>query len=342
MAVVNPPGTALSNIIQKVRRITRSPSVNQLTDQEIADYVNTFVIYDMPDSIKTFDIKTTFTWYCNPYQDVYNTDDSVLPTTNALYNFKNLYISIEKPIYIAGNEAYYSQSREEFYGFYPLNANISQIAQGDGVTTNFTGTLSAVPIVSNDVTFSSVTTANGPLSARDISANPFNGTGILQDTNSGLSIGTINYVTGAYNITFATAPASGQAVNVQSLPYQPAMPTALLYYGNQFTLRPVPDQPYQIIMNVYQRPSAILDTDDNPSLNELWQYLAYGAAKKVLEDRNDLDTVQLILPEFMNQEILAMRKTIMLLRNERSSTIYTQQSGLGSSPFFFGSGFGNF
>jgi len=342
MAAVNPPGTTLETIIQKVRRITRTPSPLQLTDQQIADYVNTFVIYDMPDSIKTFDLKTTFTWYCNPYQDVYNTDTSVLPTTNPLYNFKNLYISIEPPIYVAGNEIYYAQSREEFYGFYPLNSIIAQIGAGDGVTTNFTGTFSAVPVVAGDVTFSSVTTANTGLSARDVPNNPFDGTGILQDTNTGLNIGTIDYVTGVFNITFAVAPASGQAVNAQTLPYQPSMPTALLYYDNQFTLRPVPDQPYPITMDVYKRPTAILDTNDFPALNELWQYLAWGAAKKIFEDRMDLDSVQQMMSMFKEQEILAMRKTIMQLRNQRSSTIYTQQSGLGSSPFFFGAGFGNF
>ena len=63
--------SALSNIYIKVRRLTRSPSVNQLSDTEIKDYVNTFVLYDMPEHLKLTSLLSTVSFYTLPYIDTY-------------------------------------------------------------------------------------------------------------------------------------------------------------------------------------------------------------------------------------------------------------------------------
>jgi hypothetical protein len=339
MPIINAPSSTLQTIISKVRRITRTPSTDQLTDQEIGDYINTFVLYDMPDHLKLFDFKTTFTWYCNPYQDIYETDASVLPITDPLYNFSNLYISVHPPIYIAGYEAYYMQSREELFNQYPQLRTIVQIGTGDSVTTNFTGTLQSIPVLAGKVQFSSITAANTGLSATDVPNNPFDGTGNLIDTDTQLVIGTINYITGAYNITWATAPGASEVVYSQTVPYQPSRPTSIMYYDNKFTLRPVPDQPYAISMEVFKRPTALLDTVTSvPQLNEYWQYIAWGAAKKVFEDRMDSEHIQQLMPEFKQQEALILYKTVMQMKNERTKTIYTDSFDASGYNNFFGPG----
>ncbi len=339
MPAVNPPSTTLQTIMEKVRRITRKPSESQLTTQQLADYINTFIVYDFPDHIKLFDNKTTFTWYCNPYQDVYPTDMSVLPTTNPLFNFDNTYSDVQQPVYIAGFETHYSQSREEMFRLYPINSFIVNLpTKGDSVTTFFFGTLANVPILANNVTFASVDINNQGLSVHDIPFNPFDGLGLLYDTNTGASVGTINYVNGDYSFTFPVAPLANTNISAQTFPYKPSRPTSILYYDNQFTLRPVPDQPYAITMDVYKRPSAILNTTDLPLLNDYWQYIAYGAAKKVFEDTMDLDSVQLIMPEFEKQQELVLRRTLMILKNQSVVTIYNQQSSNSASPFYYGYG----
>ena len=81
-------------------------------------------------------------------------------------------------------------------------------------------------------------------------------------------------------MTFPNAPAAGAAINIQSVPVQYSIPMAILYYSNQFVLRPVPNQPYKITFNTFQRPTALLDNNQYPELEEYWQYIAYGAAKK--------------------------------------------------------------
>lgn len=315
--------STLAQIRTKVRRLTRSPSTAQLTDQNIDDYVNTFVLYDFPEHLRLFSLRTTFTFYAQPYIDTYSTNSTT--ATDPLYNFKNKYITVHPPIYIAGYNSLYSQSREQFFGIYPMTNSIASIGTtGDGVTTAFAGTLSNIPILRNNVLFDSVNTANAGLSLID------DGAGNLVVPNTTVNVGTINYVTGAYTFTFPSAPASGAAINSQTVPYVPSLPQALLFYNDTFTLRPVPDQPYRINMEVYQRPTELLSVATNiPELSEWWQYIAYGASKKVFEDRMDLESVQLIMPEFMKQQTLIQRRTIVQYTNERTATIYTDQ-GLGT------------
>lgn len=319
----NPP-TTLTAIRTKVRKLTHTPSTAALPNATLDDYINTFVAYDMPDHLKLFDTSSTFSFYCQPYIDTYYTDTTHNPSTNVLYDFKNLYSSIDGPLYIGGYESYLSQSRTEFYRQYPLNNNIEQVGTGDGVTVAFSGTLSQVPILRNEVTFSSVDTSNNGLTLIDDDA------GTLTDPVYGTSSGTIDYITGTYTLNWATAPLSAQSIDSQTVPIVPSRPIMMLYYDNKFILRPVPDQPYKITFNAFKRPTALAD-GDNPQLQDWWQYIAYGAAKKIFEDRMDLESIQKIMPEFKEQECLVLRKTLVNQTKERTATIYSEQTSLGAS-----------
>lgn len=330
--------STLANIRTKVRRLTRSPSSSQLSDNDIDQYVNTFVLYDFPEHLRLFSLRTTFTFFAQPYIGEYSTTNA--DPTDPLYNFKNKYISVHPPVYIGGYNSFYSQSREQFFGIYPFINFVQQIGTGDGVTTTFSGTITNGPILQNNVVFDSLDANNASIVLEDV---PQVGTliGDLVVPNAALSYGTINYVTGAYSFTFPTAPASGAAVNSQSVPYVPSRPLGMLFYDNKFTLRPVPDQAYRINMEVYIRPTELLDDDQSPELAQWWQYIAYGAAKKVFEDRMDTDSVQQIMPEYKKQEALVLRKTIVQLTNERTATIYTEQTSTltpGGGGWGFGGG----
>ena len=304
--------STLAAIRTKVRRLTRSPSQSQLSNAEIDEYVNTFVLYDFPEHLRLFALKTTFTFYTEPDTDVY---DATMAAP--LLDFDQTYITFHQPVYIAGYNATFSQSRDEFFSMYPLTNNIASIGTaGDGATTNFTGTLSSVPVLKNHVLFSSVDVNGNGLELHDDSA------GVL----SGDGVGTINYTTGAFTLAFTTAPASGQAINSQTIPYVAARPQSLLYFNNTFTLRPVPDQPYTVTMDAFVRPTELLLSTQSPDLEQWWQYIAYGAAKKLFEDRSDHESVASILPEFKIQELLALRRTIVQQTKERTATIYTQNT----------------
>ena len=57
----------------------------------------------------------------------------------------------------------------------------------------------------------------------------------------------------------------------------------------------------------------------------------------------DLDSVQLIMPEYKKQEALVLRKTIVQNTNERVATIFSDQINLGPDGMGWGNnGWGGF
>jgi len=314
--------STLDAIRTKVRRLTRSPSEAQISTGDIDEYINTFVLYDFPETLRLFSLRTTLTFYTSPYIDTYETSTTV---GDPLYNFKNAYITVHEPVYVAGRQAFLSQSREQFYGIYPLTNSLQNVETGDGVTTLFAGTLTSVPVLRNNVVFSSIDLNGEKLAAYDDGDGTFDGDGV----------GTIDYETGAWTMTFTTAPGNGETIQAQTIPYSASIPTAVLFYDNKFTMRPVPDRPYSVRIEVYKRPTELLLAGDSPELEQWWQYIAYGAAKKVFEDRSDMDSVQNIMPALKEQELLVLHRTIVMQSKERVATIYTEGLGNRSDGSWF-------
>ena len=262
---------------------------------------------------KLFSLNTTFKFYTEPYIDTYENNET--DSTNSFYNFNNIYSSLHAPAYIAGCGAYFTLSEQEFYGMYPKEQSIVSVATGNGSTTAYSGTLSSTPILRNNVLFSSINASNAGLKAYD------NGSGTLTGDVTGTA--TIDYITGAYSLTFTSAPASGKDVYAQTIPYTQSTPQAILYHNNKVILRPVPDKVYQVEISAYMRPTYLLSSTSVPEIASWWQYIAYGAAKKIFEDRMDMDSVSLILPEFDKQERLMLRRTIVQQSDQRVATIYS-------------------
>ena len=339
----------LNAIRTKVRRLTRSLSESQLSTAQIDDYINTFVLYDFPEHLRLANLKETFSFYTEPYIDVYDTVNA--PATSPLFNFKNRYLTVHPPFYIAGYGAWFCESRTQFYGVYPLTNSIQSIkSKGNGVTTSFSGTINinsgstviGVVLLRNNVLFSSIDANGNGLSLIDDPQTPTTGNLVIPDDTS-VSYGTINYTTGAFNLNFPTAPANGAAINSQTIPMQPSRPQSVLFYDGKFTVRPLPDQPYKITMDVFVRPTELLSSTDEPKLQEWWRYIAYGASLQCFQDRMDMESIQNIMPEFKKQEMLIQRRTIVQQTSQRSATIYTDDLGISGQygPGWF-SGGGNF
>jgi len=347
-------GATLSDIQTKVRRLTRSPSESQLSTSTLNDYINTFILYDFPEHLRLFNLRTTFTFYTQPYVDAYPTNLTSIDPSETIYplqNFDNLYLTVNPPVYIAGYQALYLESREQFYGIYPKLNFISSIGvTGDGVTTTFSGVIQTqqattqaglqqtTTLLPNEVLFSSIDSNYNGLALVDYPLYPMReapSQGALglpgQPQTLPSNYGQINYVTGAFTINFPVAPGMGQQINYQVVPVQPALPQTMCFYDSTIFLRPVPDQSYRVQMEVYARPTALMTQDQAPQLEEWWQYIAYGAAKKVFEDRMDLESVAMIMPEFKKQELLCLRRTIVEMTSQRASTIYTQDNGAAGS-----------
>jgi hypothetical protein len=190
-----------------------------------------------------------------------------------------------------------------------------------------------------------------------ITANISNGTtlhvtdngngGLIGDIGTGAN--TISYETGNVNVAFSEPIPSNENIKILYRPVTLEMPLAIVFFQNQFTLSPVPDKGYTVEIVGYRLPSqALLGTANSTSLTlsgrpedqEWWELLAVGTAKKVYEDRLDMDGVQMMDKMLMEKYSLAETRTYANLGKNRIETIYSNQSigDYGNSPF----GFGNF
>lgn len=317
--------SSLTAIIDKVRKLTRTPSTVLLTNAQIEEYVNTFIQYDFPEQLRLFTLRRNFSFYTQPNVDVYETTAGAV--TDPLFNFKNVITTVHPPVYVNGYQARFTLSQEQFYLIYPKVNTSFQLGTGDGVTLGFSGTVTPVPILPGTVVINGTGTNNASDVFIDDPQTSETGN-LIVPNDPAFAFGTINYLTGAILITFNNAPASGQSVNVLFYSYQPARPDMILFFDNKFTIRPVPDQSYKVEMEVFIRPTELLNANQSPELEQWWQYIAYGAAKKIFEDRQDLESVTLINPEFKQQERFVLRRTLVELSNQRASTIYTEQTSL--------------
>jgi len=341
--------STLATIRQAVRRITRSPSTAQLSDADLDQYINTFIEQDIPTTMKLFSLRTVLTFYTQPGVDVYETNTT--DPQNPLYDFKNKYTAVHSPVFIAGVRAFYTQDRTVFYGNWPQTNAVQQTGLfGNGTPGPFVGTLPpplntptqfgitqphilqrSVLLSCLDATGTSMTVVDTPTS---------NVQGNLTTPNSPIIRGTVNYITGAFTVTFPNAtavssPPQGNPVWSEAIYYVAGLPTTMLFYDQKFTLRPVPDKAYVVQIEANIRPTELLQTTDVPQIKQWWQWIALGASLIVFRDRSDPESRDAIMQDFLNQQSLALSTSMEQYANQRSVTIYTS-NGITSGWNRFG------
>ena len=341
----NAPKADFETIEKKVRRITARPSANEISSQEIANYVNTFFLYDFPEHLRLESLRVNWQFVTNANQPVYDFDTS-------------LFLTAMPPVFIAGYSTYMTQSRENFYRINPrinfLQKSVATVGPVDSAGP-FSFQLINIPIIPGfkpnppgayastpagyeykntnwNVLVSGVNSAGTSVTLVD------DGLGNLRDLEDIEGVdpirGTINYTTGVGTATFKQNLAAGTAVNCQYIPYVAARPTSAVFYQDQIMLSPIPDQAYTVSFEAYKYPSVLLEESTSPQLKEWWQCLALGASLKIFEDNGDLDNYARYRPLLDEQLRLVQRRTIVQQTSERVSTIYTDQTvGTGIYPF---------
>lgn len=323
---------ALSTLVairDKVRKITRSPSAALLTDAQIDEYVNTVLQYDLPSQLRLFNLRTNLTFYTQPNVDVYETNTVV--TTDPLYNFKNRYIAVHPPVFLAGIQGFYTQWRDEFYGYYPQTNTIADTQlRGDGTTGPFAGTLFATPVLQNNVVFTVLNAAGTAMILVDTPTTNVLGTLNIPNGTVPIPGNTINYLTGAFTLNFPANTQTGAPIMSDTIPYQAGKPIAILYYEDKFTIRPVPDKVYTIQIEADIRPTELLSANQSPELEQWWQYIAMLSAKKVFEDKMDYDSINMLIVSIKEQEAMVLSRTLTQQVNSGTVTIYNQGKSYGS------------
>lgn len=348
----------LGDIIIKIRKLTVTTNDTQLTDSQIIDYINSFYLYDFPAQFRSLKLKDVYTFNTVRGVDTYPFDYEHWTSVEMPCSCEKIPI----PLYQTPN------------GFRGINFNWQTVQTLTTATAAigagpYAGTCQSTPIlrsVNNNprasTTLSSsanfLTTPSQPSFPNPnisrvqnilITVNVANGTTLnVTDNGNGTLIGdctggTINYDTGAVAaLTFTQTPPVGAVIQIQYIPVVLNIPQSIMFYQQQFTMRPVPDKGYTIELTAYRQPSQALmgttstpDMDGVPELREWWECLALGAAKKIYQDRIDNEgvaTMDAWLKEAMSN---AETRTYAQLGKQRTSTIFGDQSNNNS-----GSGYG--
>ena len=338
----------LQDIIEKIREVSASGNSLQVTDTKIIKYINSYYLYDFPNDLRILKLKDVYTFNTIQGVDTYP------------FNFDH-WSTVEAPAYCGKVQITLFQDKMTFYGYNFNTQQLETFDMGDGTAGPYSGTTQASPIIKsvNNNPIVDTQTANTSVFPAGyppnfvqnnisriqnilISANTATSSLHVTDDGAGnligdcLAGGTIDYQTGAIaNLTFTSSVPDDNDINIQYTQAVLSQPYNILFFQNQFVLRPVPDQSYTIEITAYRQPSqALLGTNSTstPDLNgrpeqfDWWELLAFGVAKKLYQDRLDTDGVQM-MEAFLQEKISEARtRTYGQLGSRQINTIYRNET----------------
>lgn len=429
-----PADSSLAAIRTKVRRLTASPGESTLPTDVLDQYINTFYTNDFPYGIKLDQMRSIYTFYTEPYVDVYPLDvnynqgirapfyvdgiqgtlfkdrdqfyrmwprwptsskqstnsfsGTITGATNAnpvRINSTNHGLSNGAVVFITGVLGM-TEINDEFFTIQVVNSNRFSLVGVDGTSfgvysgggvwkTNsqtFSFTVSPIPFLRNMVTIGGTDTYGESISVFDdgqgnlfyglpnrVEGIPFDNppnpdyanrddppTPGMFNYNTGnpglmrtIYVGSVNYQTGEIDFTLPEGISLqfGTDLDVRVSQYQPGRPYCILFWNNNFTIRPVPSQVHKIEIETYLTPVQFFDQTDSPILAQWWQYIAIGTAIHIFEDRNDFEGVNSLMPIFQRQEALVLERQGVEEIYQRNSTIYNSSgNSLGWNNNYLG------
>ncbi len=147
---------------------------------------------------------------------------------------------------------------------------------------------------------------------------------------------TINYLTGEVNVRFPVGIPQGMNINAQCYFFQTGLPRAILFYNNVIEMRSPPAQQYLVEMDAYLTPAAFLSTSQAVPFGYMSEYIARGAARKILSDTGDVEQFQFYEGLFKEQEMLVWKRSQRQFTETRTETLYSQGAGQGQFNGFGG------
>lgn len=146
---------------------------------------------------------------------------------------------------------------------------------------------------------------------------------------------TINYLTGvATNVYFPEVIPAGVNITATYSAYQTGLPRMILFYNNIITLRVPPAQQYLVELEAYLSPAAFLNGADPIQFGYMAEFIACGAARKIMADTGDVEQFQFYEQFFQEQKKLVQVRSERQWTKTRTQTLYSQ----GSNQWGMGSG----
>lgn len=370
----------LSDIITYIRRIIKSPSNSQITDNLIIDYINRFWLMDVDARVQLFDLKTKYQFQTTPGISDYNMplyNIQTEPGNQTIASFP-VYQGFMQACYANGIQLPFYTQRNPFFNLWPNYLQpLPVTGTGDGTvgpyqltipffpaipghiditgiiatgsnidppfTVNFinnipsTSVYSAVYFTATDENGKNVIVADsgqflagntggdlyGLLMAPGLA--PFGNAALVGGYNTTLN--TVNYNTGSANVTFPTVIPAGNPIQAQCYFYQQGLPRAILFYNNCITVRPPPNTAYLLELEGFLTPAAFLNTGSAIPFGYMAEYIARGAASKILADTGDIEEFQFYEMLFKEQETLVWKRSQRQFTATRTATIFSDLQG---------------
>ena len=150
--------------------------------------------------------------------------------------------------------------------------------------------------------------------------------------NNPVNIGTVNYVVGQIDFVLPSgiSLATGTYFTVWVSQYQTGRPYSLLFWNNEFTIRPVPKHIHKVEIETYLTPVQFMKTTDSPIMNQWALLIAYLTAMEILRLRQDFAGVEGLREGKDRQEGLALERQAIEEINQPTITLFnstTQCSG---------------
>lgn len=289
----------LSQIQTKIRQVTGRFTSAEISNEQLRTKINQYYTFTFPAEVKLEPKHVYYQFTTSANQAYYDQ-----PQT--------LYTNFEPPATANNLQMLWYQDPIYFFENNPLQYTFINPWTGDGSTTNFTTSVTGFPIYPGTTTI-------------------YDGVELFQDTNQNWTTSNVvitgslggslvlNYNTGSVNVTFATAPADGQVLDLNYVVFASSRPQAILMYNNQFQLWPVPDQAYIIRMRAWSIVSPLVNATDTPDLNEWGPCIAYGTARDIAADYGEMDSYQEITALYKEQVRYILTRTCQNLMNTRAS-----------------------
>lgn len=152
------------------------------------------------------------------------------------------------------------------------------------------------------------------------------------------AVNLVNYTTGLVNVTFSVAPALNAPINLQCYFFQQGIPRAILFNNNCLSIMPPPDISYLVELDAYLTPAAFLTTTASIPFAYMSEYIARGAARKILSDTGDVEQFQFYEPLFVEQRNLVWKRSQRQVTSQRTGTIFSEFSSQSPSNNYAGGG----
>jgi len=263
----------LSEIRTKTRQVSGRLSVSEMSNDQVDEYINKYFQFEFPAEVK---LNRNYTLH--EFNTAANVEDYAFPAN---------YTNFVPEATMDRRSINFYQDSDKYYQENPQNITRLSTWTGDGATVAFTNTFTTQsPMVTGSVIVDDT-----------VEVFSDDGAGVL--TGSAGGTGTVVYATGVVSVTFAAAPANGQAIQVSFIQYIAGFPTSVLMFNNNFKFNPISDRAYRFRIKAWSllyvqplvgSPTTLFTLSTDKPLQEEWgPAIAFGAARRIASDFGEMD-----------------------------------------------------